>query len=94
MRALYIDFSLFNFYNPSEGITTSQQSEEAMIRWIIATMKINRRIELEVSRSTDSGYTTGIIVQRLGKMFNINLSTDTKAHLIITITNKPKEDKK
>ena len=31
MRALYTDFSLFNFYNPSEGITTSQQSEEAMI---------------------------------------------------------------
>jgi len=93
MRALYKDFSMFYFYNHNaeEAITTEQQAEDAMINWIIATMKINTRIELEVSRSVDSGYTAGIIVQRLGRMFNINLSTDLDTHLIITLTNKPKE---
>lgn len=92
IKAIYKDFCLFNFYSKSEGITTQSQAQEAMNRWIIQRMKNSDIITLEVPRTTDSGFTAGLIIQTLGRVYNINLSTNTQEEfLIITIANKPKE---
>lgn len=91
MQTVITNFSLFNFYNYNKGIDTLWKAREAMTLYINSIAQTAGHLRIELSRSTDSGLTIGLIIEYLSKDYDITVTADERQEIAVLYLDK-KED--
>lgn len=92
MTLVLKDFDIFTFYTSKKETFTIDRAQTRMCEYLTKIMEINPRVRLELSRSTDSGFTIATIFEYLaGNKYSVSTYADIRENRAVINISKKEE---
>lgn len=92
MTLVLKDFDIFTFYTSKDGSVSTDRAQTRMCEYLTKIMEINPRVRLELSRSTDSGFTIATIFEYLaGNKYSVSTYADIRENRAVINISKKEE---